>query len=62
MPGYERRCVVVNRDYKQKKLLKDDINMHNTARHFKLENEEHESKVKERFYRKPYSREKHASL
>ena len=62
MPGYERRYVIMSRDYKDKRFLKEDISKNKSIRYTKFVNEDHEEKVRERFYNKPYSRYKHTSL
>lgn len=50
------------RDYKDKRFFREDISKNKSIRYAKFADEKHEEKVKERFYKKPYSRYKHTSL
>lgn len=50
------------RDYKDKRFFREDISKNKSIRYAKFVDEKHEEKVKERFYKKPYSRYKHTSL
>jgi hypothetical protein len=52
----------VTKEYKDKRFMREDISKNKSIRYSKFANEDHEEKVKERFYRRPYSRSKHSSL